>query len=114
MVKKKLIIINIRMCYYIFYLFDNMFRRTFSSIVSTMTHINNFSQHNLKYILKFNFIENNIEHSSNTLYKNYIFKYSTTIHFEKNGLVAQKTFNSNDLSKLIQDINDFIANEIKL
>ena len=91
-----------------------MFKRAFSTVIRELPQLNNLSRHNLNHVTRFNFTINNVDHSSNAISRNYMLKYSSTIYFEKNGLAIQRSFDSNDFNKLMNDINDFIESEIKL
>ena len=76
-------------------------------------NVTNFSKNNIQYIDKIDIqIYNSNTVSQHSIMRNNI--YTSTIWFKKNGMTIYKEFDDNDFEKMVNKINHFINNEIKI
>jgi len=94
------------------YLFRNTIRYC-TVLKDIIPEIKIFSKYNIKYIDR---IEIKI-YNPNTVSQNSIFRnntYNSTIWFIKNDMTIYKNFDDNNFEKMVNKINIFIENEIKI
>ncbi len=75
--------------------------------------INDFSSKNIQYFTSLNIkILNPKNVSPHTIFSTHIFQ--ARIDFEKDNLSVSKEFKNNDFKNLLEDINNFVNEEIKI
>lgn len=89
--------------------FTNILRHfnTNNNLVET---VNNFTKNNMKYL---DFLDIKFRHP-NKLDIIHPTIYEGTIQFSRNKMILCKTFNNNNLKKLMDEMNEFVDSEIKL
>ena len=91
----------------------NNIKRHCTILKDIIPNINVFSKHNIPYIDRIEIqIYNPNTVSKYSIYRNNIF--TSTIWFKKNGLVIYKEFDDTNFEKMMNKINIFISDEIKI
>ena len=94
-------------------LLRNNIKRHCTVLKDIIPDINVFSKHNIPYIDRIEIqIYNPNTVSKYSIYRNNIF--TSTIWFKKNGLVIYKEFDDTNFEKMVNKINMFINDEIKI